>query len=149
MGKPESATTSSQQKKPRTLRFLFQYEGNQVQLVSQQSVTMIPPPPTSTHSPKEGQEGFWYELRDSQDHSVYYRAVANPIPIECEVFSEDQNESICRQEVDVTRGTFVLLAPDLPEATSVLLFSPPLQRTLMAKGTSELVRFNLSREGRE
>jgi len=149
MEKAESETMTSPQQAKRTLRLIFEYEGNTVRLVSQQRVSMIPPPSTSILDPQEGQTGFWYELRDNQDLSVYSRVVANPIPLECEVFSDDPNESIRRQEIEVAQGTFVLLAPDIPEAASVVLFSPPLQLTERAGGTTELARFDLTRGGNE
>lgn len=145
----ESGTTSSKEKVNRTLRLVFEYEDNNVRLVSQQSVTMVPPPPTAIRGPEVVQAGFWYELRDDQDRLMYYRVAANPIPVECEVFSEDPNESICRQEVEVTRGTFVLLAPDIREVTSIVLFGPPLQPTDQVQGTTELGRFNLARDRKE
>jgi hypothetical protein len=93
----------------------------------------------------EGQPGFWYELHDGQDRSVYQRTTQNPIRFDAEVFTGEPKESIRRQEVSSPRGTFVLLVPDVPEAESIVLFGAPLPPRITSEGrpAKEVIRFPL------
>jgi len=138
------STRASQQSK-RTLRLTFSYEGSVVRLVSRQSVEMITPPASSVPI-REGQTGFWYELRDQGGHLLYQRAVQNPIRFDVEVFSDDPQQSISRQKVDNPRGTFVLFVPDIPEGYSVVLFSSPLNPEEATQPAKELARFIVAQE---
>lgn len=106
------------------------------------------PPPTEPAEPKTGQTGFWYELHDTDGRPLYRRIVQNPIRFDAEVFSPDPKESIRRIELPNPEGTFVLLAPDLGEARSVVLFSSPLERKAAAEEARELARFPLARQSR-
>lgn len=125
----------------RTLRLIFEYEGDKISLVSRQSVSMIPPP--STGRAVEGQSGFWYELRDGEDRPVYQRITQNPIRFDSEIFTGDPDESIRRQEIPSPKGTFVLLVPDVPEAESIVLFGAPLPPRITTWSAKEVIRFPL------
>ena len=141
----ELPPTRAPQQSERTLRLTFSYEGSAVRLVSRQSVEMITPPASSVPI-REGQTGFWYELRDQEGHLFYQRAVENPIRFDVEVFSDDPKQSISRQKVDNPRGTFVLFVPDIPEGYSVVLFSPPLNRDEATQPAKELARFIVAQD---
>lgn len=125
----------------RVLRLTFEYDGNNVRLIASQSVMMTLPASIAPH-PEKNQSGFWYELRDANDRTLYGRVMESPIRFDAEVFSAEK-ESIRRQEVLKPQGAFVLLVPDAPEADSIVLFgssSAPKTATLSAK---ELARFKL------
>ncbi len=125
----------------RTLRLIFEYEGDKISLISRQSVGMIPPPTTARAV--EGQTGFWYELRDGQDRPLYQRVTQNPIHYDSEVFTGEPKESIRRQVVPSPKGTFVLLVPEIPEAESIVLLGAPLSPTAHSRSARELIRFPL------
>lgn len=141
----EQPNTQFSRQSNRTLRLTFSYEGSAVRLVSRQSVEMITPP-SSPVVIREGQTGFWYELRDREGHPLYQRAAHNPIRFDVEVFSDDPQQSITRQKVDNPRGTFVLFVPDTPEGYSIVLFSSPLNPEEATQPAKELASFPVARE---
>jgi hypothetical protein len=104
---------------------------------------MMTLPASIAPHPEKNQSGFWYELRDANERTLYHRVMESPIRFDAEVFSAEEKESIRRQEVPKPQGAFVLLVPDAPEADSIVLFgssSAPKTATLSAK---ELARFKL------
>lgn len=129
----------------RSLRLIFIYEGDKIRLKSQQSVTMIPPAPTTKRS-QEKQSGFWYELRDQDGRPVYYKVMHNPIRFDVEVF-DVPGEEIIRQPIEYPRGTFQLLVPDTKEARELVLFSSPLKPEAAGEPAREIARFILKAEG--
>jgi hypothetical protein len=129
----------------RTIRLTFSYEGNNVRLISRQSVNMIPPPSDPLNG-YEGQAGFWYLLTDTKGRTLYRRVIENPIKFDVEVFSDDPKVSITRRKLDSPRGIFVLLVPEIREAHWLVLVSSPLEPEIAAEPAKELVRFDLTRE---
>lgn len=127
---------------PRTLRLTFEYEGDQVRLISRQSVQMRTPPPHPT-SIQPGQSGFWYEVRDRDDRVLYQRALHSPIQTDTEVFSNEPGATIHRRPIENPRGTFEILVPDLPEGESVVLFSSPLEPERALRPAEEISRVEL------
>ena len=124
-------------------RLTFSYEGDQVELVSEQSVDMTTPPHDEIEGPEE-RTGFLLELRDARDNVVYRKVMHNPIQPDVEAFSPDPAEPIHRRQVDTPQGTFVVLVPDLPEAEHVSLHSSPAQPgPPAARPLRELKRFRL------
>jgi hypothetical protein len=130
-------------KSNRTLRLTFSYEGGTVRLVSSQSIEMKPPP-AEPEPIKEGQAGFWYELVDADGRQLYQRVVHNPIRVEDEIYSSEPNAAILRRKIEVPRGTFELLVPNVPGAHSVILFSSPLEPAESGRPAAELARFRLT-----
>jgi hypothetical protein len=129
----------------RTLRLTFSYQGNQVQLISRQSVEMISPPSEPIVGEEE-QAGFWYELRDAQDLILYRRAINNPIEFAVEVRTDDPERPLARQQITDPQGIFVLLMPDLTEARTLVIFSSPLEpeAAIAIAPARELARFNIT-----
>ncbi len=141
----ELPSTGASQQSKRTLRLTFSYEGSTVRLVSRQSVEMITPP-ASPYPIREGQTGFWYELRERGGKVLYQRAVHNPIHFDVEIFSDDPQQPMSRQKVDNPSGIFVLFVPDIPEGYNVVLFSSPLTQEEATKPAQELARFTVAQE---
>ena len=145
MPPPQLPTEKHPERPSRTLRLTFTYEGSTVRLVSRRSVEMITPAASPT-SIREGQSGFWYELRDRPGRVLYQLALHNPIRVEAEVFPEDQSQPIRRVPIRHPRGTFDLLVPDLDEGDTVILYSSPLDPTKSDAPARELARFQLKQE---
>ncbi len=136
-------------KRSAALRLVFEYEGSVVRFLSRQRVEMVVPPGDPAQAQK-GEGGFWYELRDANDRTLYRRVAANPIRMVAEVRSDNPEEPFTWEPVADPKGTFVLLVPDEPQAHSVALFSPPLEaeRLLtMAEPAAEIARFALAGVG--
>lgn len=114
------------QQNNKALRLTFSYEGNNIQLISQQKIEKVLPPSGPSENIQPNQTGFWYELTDSR-HNILYRQVMDfPIKTDTEVFSNDPSESIIRQEITDIRGTFSILVPDIPQANNFDMFSSPI-----------------------
>lgn len=137
---------------PRTLRLVFTYEGDKIDLLDQQSIEMVPFP--SEPVPLERDRvGFWYELQDSEEHTLYQRAIASPLKAAVEVSSDDPERPLKWQEMEHAQGHFVLYAPDIDEAHNIVLFNSPLDpkmattpsdREAAGAPAREVARFSLS-----
>src|SRR5262245_51901403 len=89
-------------------RLTFEYDGDQIRLVSEQHVRMIVP---SSQPPEQAGAagGLQVLLRDQQDQPVLRLARSNPIQHDAEVFSPPGAErSIERAPVDRPKGSCVL-----------------------------------------
>ncbi len=84
---PESSELRIKEKPSKAIRMIVAFEGEQVHLVSQQSVEMVLPASDQVEDFK-GQKGFWYELRDARDRPLYRRVMHNPMQQDVEVFSD-------------------------------------------------------------
>ncbi|HEY0080284.1 MAG TPA: hypothetical protein VGB73_16865 [Pyrinomonadaceae bacterium] len=132
-------------RRTRSLRLIFAYEGGSVRLVGRQSVEMIPPPSDSLAG-REGETGFWYELRDSQGRALYRRLMQNPIQYSTEVLSNDPMRPVERRDVQEPRGVFVLISPDIEEAQTLALFSAPSERNELGRSSRIIGEFDLKQD---
>jgi hypothetical protein len=112
-----------EEKKVYALRVTFQYKGTNIRKIGQQRVEMIALPSHPTEG-YEGQVGFWVELRDQNDKTVYRRVIRNPIHVHREVFAAEE-ELTRRPIIKTARGTFEIVVPDIPEAPNLVLFGTP------------------------
>ena len=124
-------------------RLTFEYDGDQIRLVSEQHVRMImPPSPPPEQSDALG--GFEVLLRDQQDQPVLRFSRTNPIRHDAEVFSPPgADQSIARVPVDRPRGSFVLLVPDVPGAITLELVGSPASPDALREQPRSLARFAL------
>ena len=106
------------------IRMTFEFDGGDVKLVSQQRVEMTLPAsdPVQGH---EGQKGFWYELRNAQNRTLFRRVAHPPMRPDVEVFSPDPNKTLSRQPAPNRKGVFVALVPDNAEGQDVVLSASP------------------------
>lgn len=148
-----SETDRKAPNKPKTLRLVYAYEGDEVKLVSKQSVDMLLPAqetkPEALASP-----GLKYELRDKEECSLFANIIENPLRSDIEVFSNNPKQTARRVEMPKKKGTFVLLVPEISEAENlVLLENKPADMARMDYGpgefaarkveTKEIARFRL------
>ena len=134
--------------KPRkAVRLIFSYDGNDVQLVSQQPVEMVLPAsdPVSGH---EGQKGFWAELKDQKNQTLFRRVMHNPMSGDVESFSNDPTQTVTRHPVPSSKGVFVVLVPDTEEGHAITLSSSTGegQAMLAMKPATEIARFELKKK---
>jgi hypothetical protein len=124
---------------------VFSFDGDQVTLVSQESVEMVLPPSDSMPA-AEGQRGFWYELRDAQDHPLYRRVMHQPMREDVESFSDDPKQTVARHPAPNRKGVFVVLVPDVEEGSTVTLSSSPRNVRLAQQPAKEIARFTLRKQ---
>ena len=146
--------------RPRAVRLTIAFEGDRMELVSQQSVAMKVPP----SDPVEALEGttgiaermgFWVDLKDAADRTLYRRVMHEPIRRDVEVFSPDPRQTVQRAPLPETagpRGVFSIVLPELEAAQAVSLIGPrlegatPAERLTAAEGAApvgEIARFEL------
>jgi hypothetical protein len=135
----------------RAVRLMFTYEGNDVRLVSQQTLDMIIPP-TDALSGYEDEQGFWVEVRTARDEVLYRQVMRDPFRQDVEVFSPDPTQSIVRVPVERRSGTFTLLVPQIDGSDHVALMrsaATDMAGERAAGGpATEVARFSLQ-PGRE
>jgi hypothetical protein len=124
------------------LRLTFEYEGDEVRLVSQQRVAMLVPPADPAGDPDE-QAGFWFEVRDREDRPIYRRSTQNPLRTHLEVFPP-KDASFTHVEMPEPRGVFTLLVPDLEGARTLALVGSLPDRAEDFAAAQEIRRFDLT-----
>ena len=134
---------------PQAVRLIFEYEGDQVRLVSQQPVDM----PVVSLRPDEGdQVGHFIETRDAAGARIARIPVHGAFQGSAEVFPENPDEPITRVDVE-PKGAFTVVVPATDAVANVALLrvSPPRQvRGIAGNEIQELGAFRLERpEGRQ
>ena len=110
--------------RPRSVRLTIRYSGDQMELVSRQSVAMKAPPSDPVEG-LEGRAGFWVDLKDADDRTLYRRVMHDPIRRDVEVFSPDPRQTMERAPVAEPRGVFSLVLPEMEAAQAVSLLGTP------------------------
>jgi hypothetical protein len=96
------------------VRLIFEYEGDAVRLVSQQSVDMaVPVAPPSTAA-----GGYFVETRDDAGARLARVAVQGAFVQSTEVFPEDHSSPITRVDTEA-RGAFTVVVPSHGAAAEV------------------------------
>jgi hypothetical protein len=129
----------------RTLRLVFEYEGRDVRLLSAERVAMTPPPSHELEA-GEGATGFWYEVRDPDERTLYRRITENPVRMSTEVLTDDRERPLAREPVSEPRGHFVLHVPDVEEAATLLLVGSRPEDEPAARAAEVLGRFDLRQQ---
>lgn len=144
------ARSSATEKSPKAMRLTFSYNGDDVKLVSKQTVDMVVPP----SDPVKGyarQKGFWAELKGANDRTLYRHVMHNPTRNDAEVFSDDPGQSISRAPAPKRKGVFVVVVPETDQGEEVsLVRSPPDKkeadrgmRSLATERATEFARFKI------
>lgn len=121
MDQEPAAEPSAEQPQPGAIRLIFEYEGDEVRLVSQQRVEMYVPPSDDIEGEEE--QGFRGEVRRADGATLYRRVLSDPMPGTVEVFSNDPEETIVRVPTERPSGTFVVVVPELDDADYLSLTS--------------------------
>lgn len=129
---------------PRTLRLIFKSSEGEVRLLSHARVSMICPPSSGT-PPQPGRNGgFWIELRDDAGNLRFHRLLQHPLGDSVELHEPDG--TIRRVFGAPSESVFMVLLPDDPEATSVVLMGDlnPAQRdAARLPSAAEIARFDI------
>jgi hypothetical protein len=133
----------------RTLRILFEYEGDEFRILNKVRVDKITPP-TLTPCPEPGKSaGYWVELRDARGNCLFHRLLPDAIRDSAEIYPE--GKSLTRTPLREVKSQFEVLLPDLPESDTVLVMGHPLssQALKIHQKTGVLARFKLNEEQTE
>jgi hypothetical protein len=128
----------------KALRLTFSYSSKGIHLDEIQLLEGMPSPPTDPiqHGPEAG---FWYELRDAKNATLYRQVVDDPMRHEAEVYTE--GAPIERQTKEDHADSFTLLAPSLEGVTTITLFSSPLDPAAFGAAAKEIARFSVVAPG--
>ena len=113
---------------------------NTLSLRSVQRVDMLVPPVDSATS---GESGFWVEIRDGADRTVYRRVLGDALQDSIEVFAENPEETIVRRPSPPGPREFVVIVPDTGEPASAVFFSTPFAEGRSLGPAREMARFEL------
>lgn len=105
---------------PRSVRLIFRYDGDEVELLSRQPVDMVSPP-SGPLGEFADRLGTWVEVRDGKDSALHRQILSDPVRASAEVFSPEPEENLSRVERTRRTGAFTVVVPDLPEADHVAL----------------------------
>lgn len=133
-------TYNLHQQRNRALRLIFNYQGTQVQLTSQQQVEMMAPP-SDPIDEFEGRSGFWVELRDAEENLLYRQVMHNPIQLDHEAPSGDPEHPFTHVKNEAAEGTFMLIVPYLEQASTLVMHSSPADEP--ADPAKEIARIDL------
>jgi hypothetical protein len=73
-------------------------------------------------------KGFWAELKNEEDRTLYRQVMHNPTRNDAEVFSDDPDEGISREPAPKRKGVFVVVVPDSDQGQEVTLCKVWLMR---------------------
>jgi hypothetical protein len=140
----EAGTGSPTGPEPRgAVRLIFQYEGDEVRLVSSRHIDKVVPPDDEAETDEERQ-GFYAEVRGADDRVLRRRLLHAPVRRDAEVFTDEGDRALSRIPVERPSGVFSLVVPDLEEADYVALVERREQdRPGFAALPSELIRVPL------
>jgi hypothetical protein len=105
---------------PRAVRLIFRYDGDKLELVSQEKVEMLVPPSDAVAPAAQARTGFWIDLHDAQNRTLF-RRVMHPPARDVEVFSNEPGQTLARKPTPQAKGVFVAVVPDLAEGHAVSL----------------------------
>jgi hypothetical protein len=132
-----------------TMRVTFSYDssdwaegGPLVRVVAREEIAVTAPLSDPVDRPMTGVSGFWYELQDQQARVLYRRILHMPIAIRREV-PADEGAGVASAVIDAPTGTFEVVAPMLPRAQVLLLFSSPLDPTRSHEPAAVIFSFAL------
>lgn len=97
----------------KAVRLIFEYEGDQVRLVSQQPVEMAV---TGAELSQVPYPGYYVETRDKNGKTLSRAVAHNAFSSSTEVFPEQHGQPITRVEMSKLKGAFTVITP-VPVAT--------------------------------
>jgi hypothetical protein len=101
---------------------IFEYEGDQVRLVSQQSVDVAV---TGFDLVREQVPGHYVEVRGGGDETLSRVRVPAAMTASAEVFPEEPGAPIVRVDLPQATGAFTVVVPAPPDADHVSLVRVP------------------------
>jgi hypothetical protein len=107
---------STRSQPQRAIRLIFEYDGEHVRLVTQQTVDMVV---AETYPPGAAAPGYYVDVRDARDSTLARAAAHGAFVGSKEVFPEHDDDRITRMDVQQQRGAFTVTLPATEEAHHV------------------------------
>ena len=112
----------SSPQQPSAIRLIFEYEGDEVRLVSQQPVDVAV---TGFDLTRERRPGHYVEVRGAQDETLSRVRVPTEMVASAEVFPEEPGQPIVRVDLPEARGAFTVVVPAPETADHVSVVRVP------------------------
>jgi hypothetical protein len=133
------ATSADSSHGPRSVRLIFEYDGDQVRLVSQRPVDMAI---TGSEIARSASPGVYVDSRDAAGRTLARVPAHSAFAHSQEVFPEQPGEPIVRVDVPRPRGAFTVVVPAPPDAEEVAVVrvapAQPGAPAPSSRGTSDL-----------
>src|ERR1051325_3426712 len=112
--RPKTTVSKASTGPAKAMRLTFSYDGDDVKLISQQRAEMVVPASDPVTRFKK-QKGFWAELKNDRDKTLYRRVMHNPTRNDAEVFPDPDipGQGISRAPAPKRKGVFVVVVPDI------------------------------------
>lgn len=120
---------------PPAVRMIFEYEGDAVRLVSQQSVNVAV---TGFDLAGEHRPGHYVEVRGAANETLSRVRLPEAMTASAEVFPEEPGAPIVRVTLPEAKGAFSVVVPAPPEADHVSLIRVPPSPTAQAGGPNRV-----------
>jgi hypothetical protein len=138
-------------KTARSVRLIFEYDGDQIRLIKQQEVDMAPPPSDARSFPAQ-ESGFWLEVRNAGMQVLHRQIMRDPIATHPEVFSDGVGKTIARSNEPSRKGAFTVVVPEFPDNDHLAFVranpaprSMAERKLLSAAPTGEIARFSIKK----
>jgi len=126
----------------RSIRFVLTFQGGDVRLVARQPVRMTAP--ASDALDEVGRRsGFWYEVRDADQRTLYRRIAEHPDRAGAEFPTDDPERPLARQDAEGATGVLVLVVPDVAKGERLVLVGGPSGRQVERGAVREIASFPL------
>ncbi|MDE2366243.1 MAG: hypothetical protein KGM95_04845 [Betaproteobacteria bacterium] len=106
------------QQPAKAVRLIFEYEGETVRLISQQSVEMIIPDSDTAVS---SEVAHFVDMRDAANKTLARVMVRGAFATSAEVFPERSGDPITRVDIAVPKGAFTTVVPVTDNADHITL----------------------------
>jgi hypothetical protein len=137
-----AASDNRTTREPSAWRITFEYDRDTTRVLSQERVAMLAPPDDAALL-RQGEAGYWVEIRDAANKVVYRQVLHEPIRTDEEVFPEDPSNPIRRAPVAHPQGVFEVVVPDLARGHTLVLHGRASPAELRERGPRQLVRARL------
>jgi hypothetical protein len=124
-------TNTMQSDSTQAVRLIFEYEGDQVRLVSQQPVDMVV---SGIDITQESRPGYYVDARSEANQTLARVLVHNAFDTSVEVFPERHDEPITRVDMVIPQGAFTVVIPAPDRASHVTLTRITLGRSDVSPG---------------
>jgi hypothetical protein len=109
----------------KALRLRLSIDRGRVELRSLLPVDTLTPP--ADPAPGTDMSGFWVELRDEENRTLYRRVLPDLLQGTHEIFTGNPDEPIVRAPRAPGPMPFIVIVPDVPEAREVVFYGNPAE----------------------
>ena len=139
-------------KTQKSVRLIFEHDGDQIRLIKRQEVDMVPPP-SAAKSGYAQETGFWLEVRSAGMQVLHRQIMHDPVATHPEVFSDEPGKTIARSNEPSRKGAFTVVIPEAPDNDHLAFVranptarSEAEKRLLSAAPTGEIARFSIKKD---